>query len=123
MIFEASDRCGKQLRPRLKSDAGLVDQFSALGEAEYHLDLYSTPPKLEAPMLFEPAGDYPPEEPKTQYRFITFSRVAFNAAGNLAVFAVSDACGGLGGGGGALIARRSSPGVWAFEDTDCRWVY
>ena len=123
MIYNATQECGKQLRPLLKSDAGLADQLSALGEAQYPLDLYSTPPKLKVPMPFKPLGDYPSQEPNRPYRLITFSRVAFNTAGTVALFAVSGSCGGLCGGGGALIARRDNAGVWAFEDTGCVWVY
>lgn len=59
---------------------------------------------------------------ETQYQLVSFSRVSFNGAGDKALFAVGKSCGGLCGGGGALIATRVGDD-WRFSSTGCVWVY
>jgi len=56
------------------------------------------------------------------YRIVGFSRVAFNRVHTEALFAISDSCGGLCGGGGARLARREN-GKWTFRTTVCNWIY
>ena len=111
--------CEKGLRKWLKGDGVLVDQFAPLGEAEYRLDVYSSPGKLKSPWPFKPSGELPNNETKP-YSLITFSRVAFNSTHTAGLFAVDNTCGGLCGGGGFLMARKNH-GVWTFEGGGCLW--
>ena len=46
--------------------------------------------------------------------------MAFNATHTQALFAVSNSCGGLCGGGGAVLRRREN-GAWVFKPAGCIW--
>ena len=116
-IFDS--HCEKGLREWLKLDGVLVDQFAPLGEAEYRLDVYSSPGKLKSPWPFKPSDELPKDETKP-YPLITFSRVAFNSTHTAGLFAADNTCGGLCGEGGFLMARKNQ-GVWAFEGGGCVW--
>ena len=101
----------------------LIRQLHALGEAEYWLpDTYS-PTKLRIPWSYKLVDDWRliPQESEA-YRLVGFSRVAFDTTYSKAFFAVSDACGGLCGGGGAVYAHKRN-GAWVFENGGCNWMY
>jgi hypothetical protein len=101
----------------------LIKQLHALGEAEYRLpDAYS-PARLGIPWNYKIVDDWRlVSEESGSYRLIAFSRIAFDTTHKNALFAVSDACGGLCGHGGAVYAHKQN-GAWVFEDGGCNWLY
>ena len=113
-----SESCGPALKKE-GVDTALVGQLADLGEAEFPLDLHA--PTLKVPWAFKEAEGYPADKSGT-YRLVAFSRAAFNRRSTQALFAVSDSCGGLCGGGGVVIAWRDS-GVWQFKPSGCFWQY
>jgi hypothetical protein len=112
--------CGDRLHAHDGVPWSLIKRLHALGEAEYPLDFY-TAGRLQIPWPYREVDDLPADKPGT-YHLIGFSRVAFNHDHSMALFAVSDSCGGLCGGGGARMARREN-GKWTFRTTSCSWVY
>jgi hypothetical protein len=118
-----ADRCDvKQLEAQGVS-LELLKKLHEIGEAEYvlHTDKFQRNP-FKLPWSYEESrgwstGSGPP------FRLVGFSRVAFNRSKSKAFFGVSDACGGLCGGGGALLASRKGS-EWLFKsDVRCGWVY
>ena len=119
--FEPYDQCVNQVGEKEGVFRPMIRQLRALGSAQYPLDLFSS-------RTFHVAWKYrkiesPPTDPEFGYRALTFSRVAFNRAGDLAIFSVSNSCaGGQCGGGGVIIAHKTQ-GTWEFQRTDCNWVF
>lgn len=114
--------CGKTLA-QAHVGSRLVRALHDLGEAEYPVqtDKFRLPP-YRIPWKYE-AWDRLSTYPTDGFRLIRFSRVAFNHDRSQGLLAVSDSCGGLCGGGGALIAMREQ-GEWVFRsDLGCVWVY
>jgi hypothetical protein len=97
-----------------------IKRLHALGEAEYPLDFYSKG-RLDIPWPYKEVDSLPLDGRGT-YRIVGFSRVAFNRDHTEGLFAISDSCGGLCGGGGARLARREN-GKWTFRTTVCNWIY
>lgn len=110
--------CGQSMKKE-GVDTGLVAQLAALGDAEYPLDLRV--PTMKIPWPYKEAEGYP-ADPSGTYRLVAFSRAAFNRRNTQALFAVSDSCGGLCGGGGVVIAWRDN-GAWQFKPSSCLWMY
>jgi hypothetical protein len=114
--------CGKTLAQAHVSSR-LLRALHDLGEAEYPMqtDKFRLPP-YRIPWKYEEwyrLSAYPSDG----FRLIQFSRVAFNPDKSQGLFAASDSCGGLCGGGGALIAIREKS-EWVFRsDLGCVWVY
>jgi hypothetical protein len=114
--------CGKAVEPRGDASSSLLRALHNLGEAEYpirigkfHLPAFRVPWNVEE---WDRATN-----PYGPFRLIAFSRVAFNRDRSKALFAVSNSCGGLCGGGGALLAIREK-GEWIFRsDLGCVWAY
>lgn len=94
----------------------LIKQLHALGEAQYPLDVYSHNLPIPSDEFLQPK-----RAPSPRYRFIAFSRVAFNRAHDEAVFAFRDTCGSECG-GGTVHARRVN-GAWSFRNEGCVWSY
>jgi len=121
-VFDPLERYG--CGDRLHGDNGVpwsqIKQLHALGEAEYPLDFY-TKGRLDIPWPYKEVESLPLDALGT-YRIVGFSRVAFNRIHTEALFAISDSCGGLCGGGGARLARREN-GKWTFRTTVCNWIY
>jgi hypothetical protein len=104
-------------------DRSLLQAFHDLGEAEYpvHTDKFKIQP-FKIPWQFEESEGLI-ANPPYPFRLIAFSRVAFNSDRSQALFAVSNSCGGLCGGGGALLATQKN-GAWIFnKNLGCMWVY
>ena len=120
-IFDPLDRCGPSIKSG-KVDRALAVRLHALGEAQYPLRLEPPDPQLRIPWPFMVAGEFK-AEPSSPYERVGFSRAAFSSERATAYFAYSDSCGGLCGGGGAVLGQRSAGGVWKFEDSGCNWVY
>jgi hypothetical protein len=101
----------------------MIRAMHALGEAQYPLSFYDKT-KLRIPWEYKGVDSIydVPQENYKDYRYVDFSRVSFNNAHTEALFAVSDSCGGLCGGGGALLARREN-GSWTFRGVGCSWMY
>jgi hypothetical protein len=107
-------------------DAGvpssLIEPLRDLGDAEYGLAFDDLHKNLLIPWKYEVVGDWEPiPEERMDYRWIGFSRVAFNRAHDKALFAISDTCGGLCGHGGPVYAHKEN-GAWVFENVGCFWV-
>jgi hypothetical protein len=121
-IFDPLERygCGDRLHASNGIPWSLIKQLHALGQAEYPLDFYNGN-NLQIPWASKEVDGFPPDSPGT-YRFVGFSRVAFNRDHTEALFAISDSCGGECGSGGALRAHREN-GKWSFRPLDCSWVY
>ena len=114
--------CGKTLAQAHVSSR-LVRALHDLGEAEYPVrtDKFRLPP-YRIPWTYEEWDRLPPYPPD-RFRLIRFSRVAFNGDRSQGLLAVSDSCGRLCSGGGALIAMREQ-GEWGFRSVlGCVWVY
>lgn len=100
----------------------LLRALHNLGEAEYpvatgkfKLPAFRIPWKYEESKGLD-TNPFPP------FRLIRFSRVAFNRDRSEAFFAVSNSCGGLCGGGGAILAIQKQ-GEWVFRsDLGCSWL-
>ncbi len=116
--FAWPDACD-QIMKKAGVDSGLVAQLSSLGEAEYPMELRA--PGMKSPWPFKETVGYPSDAPGT-YRLVAFSRAAFNRQHTQALFAASDSCGSLCGGGGAVIAWRDN-GAWQFKPSGCLWQY
>jgi hypothetical protein len=101
----------------------LLRALHDLGEAEYLVRTGKFQlPAFQIPWKYEESEGLP-ANPPGPFRLIGFSRVAFSQNRSEALFAVSDACGGLCGGGGALVATRKQ-GEWVFPShLGCVWVY
>jgi hypothetical protein len=118
-IFDPIDRRG--------CAAGVPDPLAralhGLGEAEYFVrtEKFKHPP-FTIPWSYEESPGLAAES-TPPFRLIAFSRVAFNRSRSEGYFAVSDACGGLCGYGGAVLAVRRQ-GEWTFKAApSCAWVY
>jgi hypothetical protein len=100
----------------------LIKPLRELGDAEYRLDFDYPQKKLSIPWNYKVAAELEliPEE-RLQYKWIGFSRVAFNRAHDKALFAISDVCGGLCGTGGTVYAHREN-GAWLFKNGGCFWI-
>jgi hypothetical protein len=122
LIFDPLERygCGDRLHASNGVSWSLIKPFHALGQAQYPLDFYDGS-NLRIPWPSKEVDGFPPDAPGT-YRFIGFSRVAFNRDHSEALFAISDSCGGDCGSGGARRARREN-GKWTFQTLDCVWTY
>jgi hypothetical protein len=102
----------------------LIRPLRELGDAEYGLEFDHYPEKkLLIPWNYKVVSEWEliPEE-RMQYKWIGFSRVAFNRAHDKALFAINDVCGGLCGTGQTVYAQKNS-GTWVFENGGCLWVY
>jgi hypothetical protein len=108
---------------RLSPEYRLVTRLRQLGDARYPLDL-ATKGNINVPFDFEQVHlhAFMPQTPKEPYWLVEFSRVSFNRSHSEALFAVSNSCGGLCGGGDVLHASKRN-GQWMFESTGCSWVY
>ena len=120
-IFDPLARCSSaELRAKGVSTA-LRAALHDLGQAEFPVDTDKfryLPFKI--PWTYETSLRWPPDESRP-YRLVSFSRVAFNRKKTEGLFAVNDACGGLCGGGGALIATLRN-GEWQFKPAGCFWI-
>jgi hypothetical protein len=96
--------CGKIAQAHVSSR--LVRALHDLGEAEYPVQTgkFRLPP-YRIPWKYAELDRWS-RYPSGGFRLIQFSRVAFNHDISQGLFAVSDSCGGLCGGGSALIAIR-----------------
>jgi hypothetical protein len=125
MVFDPLETsgCGSAIHDKAGVPWALMKQLHALGEAEYWLpDTYS-PTRLRIPWNYKMVDDWRlVSEESATYRLVAFSRVAFDTSHSKAFFAVSNACGGLCGHGGAVYAHKQN-GTWIFEDVDCNWQY
>jgi hypothetical protein len=109
----------KILEARAHVSSSLVRALHDLGEAEYtvHTGKFKLP-AFRIPWKYE-ESERLPMNPSPPFRLIAFSRVAFNRDRSEALFAVSNSCGGLCGGGGPLLAIREK-GEWLFRsDLGC----
>ena len=113
----------KLLESRGHVSSFLLRELHDLGEAEYLVDTRKFKlPAFRIPWEYEESGRLY-TNPSPGYRLIKFSRVAFNRDRSEAFFAVSNSCGGLCGGGGAILAIHKQ-GEWVFRsDLGCSWVY
>ena len=100
----------------------LIKPLRKLGDAEYRLDFDYPQKKLLIPWNYKVADEWEliPEE-RMHYKWIGFSRVAFNRAHDKALFAISDVCGSLCGTGGPVYAHKEN-GAWVFENGGCIWI-
>ena len=124
-IFDPIDRrCGATTPDgQARTSTSLLRALHNLGEAVYPVrtDKFKRLP-FKIPWDYE-ESERLPEHPSQPFRLIAFSRVAFSQRRSEAFFAVSDSCGGLCGGGGALLAIREQ-GEWTFKpDPICMWIY
>lgn len=121
MPFDPSNTCGRLIHSEDNIAWAMIRQLYALGTAEYPLDLRGNHP-------FRISWEYkeidrPPADPSVGYHAVTFSRAAFNRAGDEALFSVSDSCAaGQCGGGSAVLAHRTH-GTWQFQRLHCAWVF
>lgn len=118
-----SNGCGNEIHDKAGVPRALIKQLDALGEAKYWLpDVYS-PTRLRIPWGYKLFDDrLLVSQESGAYRPVAFSRVAFDTTHSKAFFAVSDACGGLCGGGGAVCAHKQN-GACVIESGGCNWVY
>ncbi len=130
------DRCKEKLR-RQGVDS-LRQQLADLGQAKY---VFQPQQSILSSWPFKEAEEFPPRWlPVGAFRYVQFTRVAFNRERTQALFAVAvergyhfsnndgPKIGGVGGqteigggSGGALIARRQK-GTWSFSDMQCIWL-
>ena len=121
--WETASTCDTKAMRKAGVDDSLARRLRELGEAEYPLNLYSRTMKI--PWDFKEASGFPDrfsEDQPGTFRIVAFSRVAFNTRRTRALFAVSNICGGLCGGGGVLSGVRKDS-AWTFQQTGCMWVY
>ena len=125
-VFDALETfgCGNALRDKAGVPWSLIKQLHALGKAKYRLDIYPPESKLPIPWNYTAVEGWRLiSQWPVRFKFVEFSRVAFNHSRSKALFAVSDSCGGLCGGGGAVYAHRKN-GPWVFESGGgCFWLY
>ena len=108
--------CGDTLHQQDAIRWDMIRRLHDLGTAEYLLDFDFNQPNFRIAWDHR-VVDSPPSDPEFGYDALSFSRVAFNRAGDKALFAVSDQCGaGLCGKGGAVLASKLSS-VWHFQNT------
>ena len=101
----------------------MIRRLHDLGTAEYPLnfDDFRQPNSLIG--LKHKVVDSPPTDPEFGYDALSFSRVAFNRAGDEALFGFSDQCAaGECGSGGAIFASKVS-GAWHFRRTQRIWAF
>jgi hypothetical protein len=112
----------KLLESRGHVSSSLLRALHDLGEAEYPVDTRKFKlPAFRIPWKYDELGPY--TTPSPPFRLIEFSRVAFNRDRSEAFFAVSNSCGGLCGGGGAVLGIHKQ-GEWVFRsDLGCSWLY
>jgi hypothetical protein len=112
--------CSKALETNRHVSPTLLRALHRLGEAEFPVHTG----KLQLPWKFEESEgltSFPALTPP--FLLIAFSRVAFNRDKTQALFAVSNVCGGLCGGGGPILVTRKA-GHWSFSDNlGCVWKY
>ena|SRR5258708_1509926 len=100
----------------------LIKPLRKLGDAEYRLDFDYPQKKLLIPWNYKVADEWELiSEERMHYKWIGFSRVAFNRAHDKALFAISDVCGSLCGTGGPVYAHKEN-GAWVFENGGCIWI-
>ncbi len=125
-IFDplGSNGCdGKLLQSQGHVSISLLESLHNLGEAEFPV----MTSKFQS-AKFKISWNYEESEglaaaPARPFSRISFSRIAFNRDKTEGLFAVSNSCGGLCGGGGALLATRKN-GQWTFKgELGCYWVY
>ena len=120
------DHCTEELKRR--GVDSLRRQLVGLGEARY---LVYPQRSIHSPSPFQEANEFPPRcLHDGGFRYLQFTRVAFNWKHTQALFAVDVGRGyrspdtgqtGIGGGGGAVIASKEN-GTWIFTDTQCIWI-
>lgn len=124
-IFDplAPNGCGKAFETQTHVNLSLLRELHNLGEAEYPIRTGKFQlPAFKIPWKYE-ERDRQPTDRSGPFQLIAFSRVAFNRNKSEALFAVSNSCGGLCGGGGALYAVREKS-EWVFRpDLGCAWAY
>jgi hypothetical protein len=124
LIFDAQGMCNaKSLESNRHISGSQLQSLHRLGEAEFpvHTGKFRAPP-FKLPWKFE-ESEPRFANPPGPYSLIAFSRVAFNRDKSEGLFAVSNSCGGLCGGGGLLVATRKV-GQWEFEaERNCSWDY
>jgi hypothetical protein len=120
--FTTDSVCSKQQLEELGVPPSLVQQLESLGDAEYRMEFDQPQKKLLIPWSYKVADEWEliPEE-RLQYKWIGFSRVAFNRAHDKAFFATWDVCGSLCGTGGPVFAHKEN-GAWMFENAGCVWI-
>jgi hypothetical protein len=113
----------KLLESRGHVSSPLLRALHHLGEAEYPVDTRKFKlPAFRIPWKYE-GSEALYTNPSPGYSLIKFSRVAFNRDRSEAFFAVSNSCGGLCGGGGAVLGVHKQ-GDWVFRsDLGCIWQY
>ena len=123
-IFDplSSSGCAKALQTQGRVSPFLLQPLHDLGEAEFLVRTGKFQlPQFKLPWKYEESDLCP--SPSPPFRLIAFSRVVFNRNRTEGLFAVSDLCGGLCGGGGPFIATRKD-GQWVFRsDLGCSWIY
>jgi hypothetical protein len=104
-------------------DPSLLQALHSLGKAMYPVETAKFQlPQFRIPWKYQGSIGLS-ANPTSPFRLVTFSRVAFNRDRTEGLFAVSNSCGGLCGGGGALLATRES-GSWTFRSiAGCSWIY
>ena len=108
----APNGCGQALKAQGHVSLSLLRVLHDLGDAEYPVRIGNFQlAAFRIPWKYE--GWDRQTSPSGAFRLIAFSRVAFNRDRSEALFAVSNSCGGLCGGGGALLAMRQdqTPGA------------
>ncbi len=113
--------CGPALHEKDGVSWSLIRPLQEQGEARFPLDHFRLGSKLRVPWKYEEIDNLPPQS--QNHTALSFSRVAFNRAGDTGLFSVfTSYCAGgqCGGNGGAVIAKKVD-GRWSFKGTDCFW--
>lgn len=124
VVFDplAPPGCGDRLHRQDAIRWDMIRRLHDLGTAEYLLNFEFNQPNFRIAWDHK-VVDSPPTNPEFGYNALSFSRVAFNRAGDKALFAVSDQCAaGDCGMGWAVLASKVS-GAWHFQYTQCHWVF
>jgi hypothetical protein len=110
-----SGGCTNKMMQKAGVPLSLINPLRELGDAQYRLDFDYPKKKLIIPWNYKVADEWEliPEE-RLQFKWVGFSRVAFNRAHDKALFAVMDVCGGLCGKGGSVYAHKEN-GAWCLK--------
>ena len=121
------DHCTEELKRR--GVDSLRRQLVDLGEARY---LVYPQRSIHSPSPFQEANEFPPRRLHDGgFRYLQFTRVAFNWKHTQALFAVDVGRGyrspdtgqtEIGGGGGGAVVASKENGAWIFTHTQCIWI-